>query len=88
MCNSCWGNRACRPRSNSGWASRWCRACRACCDRRAARGSRLAFRPLTDAPLESRTLELKRSGDAEPVALRFAEYLRKSIEALPARAED
>ncbi|KVX21083.1 LysR family transcriptional regulator [Burkholderia ubonensis] len=50
------------------------------------KSDRLAFRPLKDAPLESRTLELKRSGSAEPVALRFAEYLRASIEALPALA--
>ncbi|KWI81116.1 LysR family transcriptional regulator [Burkholderia ubonensis] len=50
------------------------------------KSGRLAFRPLKDAPLESRTLELKRSGSAEPVALRFAEYLRASIEALPALA--
>ncbi|KVM61737.1 LysR family transcriptional regulator [Burkholderia ubonensis] len=47
---------------------------------------RLAFRPLKDAPLESRTLELKRGGSAEPVALRFADYLRASIDALPALA--
>lgn len=53
-----------------------------------ARSERLTFRALADAPLESRTLELKRSGDAEPVALRFAEYLRKAIEGLPVRAED
>ncbi|OJA45742.1 LysR family transcriptional regulator [Burkholderia ubonensis] len=50
------------------------------------KSGRLAFRPLKDAPLESRTLELKRSGSAEPVALRFADYLRASIEALPALA--
>ncbi|KVO99733.1 LysR family transcriptional regulator [Burkholderia ubonensis] len=50
------------------------------------KSDRLAFRPLKDAPLESRTLELKRSGSAEPVALRFADYLRASIEALPALA--
>ncbi|KWE98060.1 LysR family transcriptional regulator [Burkholderia ubonensis] len=50
------------------------------------KSDRLAFRPLKDAPLESRTLELKRSGSAEPVALRFAEYLRASIDALPALA--
>ncbi|KVQ08465.1 LysR family transcriptional regulator [Burkholderia ubonensis] len=50
------------------------------------KSGRLAFRPLKDAPLESRTLELKRSGSAEPVALRFAEYLRASIDALPALA--
>ncbi|OJA35286.1 LysR family transcriptional regulator [Burkholderia ubonensis] len=50
------------------------------------KSDRLAFRPLKDAPLESRTLELKRSGSAEPVALRFADYLRASIDALPALA--
>ncbi|KVL66371.1 LysR family transcriptional regulator [Burkholderia ubonensis] len=50
------------------------------------KSDRLAFRPLEDAPLESRTLELKRSGSAEPIALRFAEYLRASIDALPALA--
>ena len=48
------------------------------------RSERLAFRPLKDASLESRTFELKRSGTAEPVALRFADYLRASIDALPA----
>ncbi|KVD33107.1 LysR family transcriptional regulator [Burkholderia ubonensis] len=50
------------------------------------KSDRLAFRPLKDAPFESRTLELKRSGSAEPIALRFAEYLRASIDALPALA--
>ncbi|WP_431819935.1 LysR family transcriptional regulator [Burkholderia sp. F1] len=50
------------------------------------KSDRLAFRPLKDAPLESRTLELKRGGSAEPVALRFADYLRASIDALPALA--
>ncbi|KWC29704.1 LysR family transcriptional regulator [Burkholderia ubonensis] len=50
------------------------------------KSDRLAFRPLKDAPLESRTLELKRGGTAEPIALRFAEYLRASIDALPALA--
>ncbi|OJA87146.1 LysR family transcriptional regulator [Burkholderia ubonensis] len=50
------------------------------------KSDRLAFRPLKDAALESRTLELKRSGSAEPVALRFADYLRASIDALPALA--
>ncbi|KVK91435.1 LysR family transcriptional regulator [Burkholderia ubonensis] len=47
------------------------------------KSDRLAFRPLKDAPLESRTLELKRGGTAEPIALRFAEYLRASLAALP-----
>jgi hypothetical protein len=50
------------------------------------KSDRLAFRPLKDASLESRTLELKRSGTAEPVALRFADYVRASIDALPALA--
>ncbi|KWN79941.1 LysR family transcriptional regulator [Burkholderia ubonensis] len=50
------------------------------------KSDRLAFRPLEDAPLESRTLELKRSGSAEPIALQFADYLRASIDALPALA--
>ncbi|WP_321898637.1 LysR family transcriptional regulator [Burkholderia cepacia] len=51
-----------------------------------AKSDRLAFRPLKDASLESRTLALKRSGTAEPVALRFADYVRASIDALPALA--
>ncbi|WP_179402456.1 LysR family transcriptional regulator [Burkholderia guangdongensis] len=45
------------------------------------RSDQLAFRPLTDATLESRTLELRRSGPAEPVGLRFAEYLRAALDA-------
>ncbi|MDR0243269.1 MAG: LysR family transcriptional regulator [Burkholderia sp.] len=51
-----------------------------------AKSDRLAFRPLKDASLESRTLALKRSGTAEPVALRFADYVRASIDGLPALA--
>ncbi|AFQ47706.1 LysR family transcriptional regulator [Burkholderia cepacia GG4] len=50
------------------------------------KSARLAFLPLKDASLESRTLELKRSGTAEPVALRFADYVRASIDALPTLA--
>jgi len=48
--------------------------------------NRLVFLPLKDASLESRTLALKRSGTAEPVALRFAGYVRTSIDALRAPA--
>ena len=50
------------------------------------KSERLAFRPLKDASLESRTLALKRCGTTEPVALRFADYVRASIDALPALA--
>ncbi|WP_323120618.1 LysR family transcriptional regulator [Burkholderia alba] len=47
------------------------------------RNERLCYRPLRDNALESHTLQLRRAGAVEPVAERFAQYLRAAIGNLP-----